>query len=90
KGRPGAFTKFLTINSDAIESSKQIKFTGEVLPAAPAEQDNKTVNAPQQDQKGTEQKVPATTQKKSVQKKTTKKVTKTSTTKKKTADTPKK
>lgn len=38
KNRVGAFTKYLTISSDALESSKQIKFVGEVLAAsAPAD-----------------------------------------------------
>lgn len=37
KNRVGSFTKFLTISSDALESSKQIKFVGEVLSSAPAD-----------------------------------------------------
>jgi len=39
KGRVGAFTKYLTISSDALESSKQIKFVGEVLAADTTKKD---------------------------------------------------
>ncbi len=39
RGRVGAFTKYLTISSDALESSKQIKFVGEVFAADTAKKE---------------------------------------------------
>lgn len=46
KGRVGPFTKYLTISSDALESSKQIKFVGEVLSSAPVDTTKKVEPAP--------------------------------------------